>query len=58
VCVENGNRSQMAEGFFRKYAPEGCSTLSAGTSPSGKINPTAIQVMKEVGRDISNKNLR
>jgi arsenate reductase (thioredoxin) len=54
VCVENAGRSQMAEGFFRKYAPKGFMTLSAGTKPSGEINPLAIEVMKEVGLDISN----
>jgi arsenate reductase (thioredoxin) len=54
VCVENTGRSQMAEGFFRKYAPRGYSTISAGTRPAiGEINPLAIQVMKEVGIDIS-----
>lgn len=55
VCVENVGRSQMAEGFFRKYAPRGYVTLSAGTKPSGNINPLAIEVMKEVGIDISNQ---
>jgi arsenate reductase (thioredoxin) len=55
VCVENAGRSQMAEGFFRKYAPGGYMTLSAGTKPSGEINPLAIEVMKEVGIDISNQ---
>ena len=53
VCVENAARRQMAEGFFRKYAPRGYMTLSAGTRPVGEINPIAIQVMKEVGIDIS-----
>jgi protein-tyrosine-phosphatase len=53
VCVENAGRSQMAEGFFRKYAPRGYSTISAGTKPSGQINSPAIQVMKELGMDIS-----
>jgi protein-tyrosine-phosphatase len=43
----------MAEGFFRKYAPRGYSTISAGTKPSGQINSPAIQVMKELGIDIS-----
>jgi arsenate reductase (thioredoxin) len=33
VCVENAGRSQMAEGFFRKYAPEGYEPASAGTKP-------------------------
>jgi arsenate reductase len=55
VCVENAGRSQMAEGFFRKYTPKGFMTLSAGTKPSGNINPLAIEVMKEVGIDISNQ---
>jgi arsenate reductase (thioredoxin) len=55
VCVENAGRSQMAEGFFRRYTPRGYTTLSAGTKPSGDINPLAIEVMKEVGIDISNQ---
>jgi protein-tyrosine-phosphatase len=45
----------MAEGFFRRYTPRGYTTLSAGTKPSGDINPLAIEVMKEVGIDISNQ---
>ncbi len=53
VCVENAGRSQMAEGFFSKYAPPGYKALSAGTKPAGKINPFAIQVMNEAGIDIS-----
>lgn len=53
VCVENAGRSQIAEGFFRKYAPKGYSTLSAGTRPSGELNPLEVQVMKEVNIDIS-----
>jgi arsenate reductase len=52
VCVENSARSQMAEGFFRKYAPRGYSTISAGTKPSGQINPLAIHAMRELGVDI------
>jgi arsenate reductase (thioredoxin) len=55
VCVENAGRSQMAEGFFRKYAPEGYEPLSAGTKPISQINPLAIQVMNEIGLDISNQ---
>ena len=37
VCVQNAGRSQMAEGFFRKYAPRGYATLSAGTRPVSEI---------------------
>ena len=53
VCVQNAGRSQMAEGFFKKYAPKGYVTISAGTVPTSQINPIAVEVMKEVGIDIS-----
>jgi protein-tyrosine-phosphatase len=53
VCVENAGRSQMAEGFFRKYAPKGYEVISAGTKPTTDLNPIAIEVMKEVGVDLS-----
>ena len=53
VCVQNAGRSQMAEGFFRKYAPEGFEPMSAGTKPTSQINPLAIQVMNEIRIDIS-----
>jgi arsenate reductase (thioredoxin) len=53
VCVENAGRSQIAEGYFRKYAPEGYEPFSAGTKPTSQINPLAIQVMNEIGIDIS-----
>ena len=53
VCVQNAGRSQMAEGFFRKYAPEGFEPMSAGTKPTSQLNPLAIQVMNEIGIDIS-----
>ncbi|AJZ76716.1 arsenate reductase [Candidatus Nitrosotenuis cloacae] len=43
----------MAEGFFRKYAPTGYEPYSAGTKPTGAINPLAIQAMKESGIDIT-----
>ena len=53
VCVQNAGRSQMAEGFFRKYAPEGFEPISAGTKPTSQVNPLAIQVMDEIGIDLS-----
>ena len=53
VCVENAGRSQIAEGFFRKFAPRGLEPLSAGTKPTSEINPVVIEVMKESGIDIS-----
>tara|TARA_B100001123_G_C14920269_1_gene871500 strand:- start:293 stop:685 length:393 start_codon:yes stop_codon:yes gene_type:complete len=53
VCVENAGRSQIAEGFFRKYAPDGFVAVSAGTKPVDNLNPIAIEAMKEIGIDIS-----
>ena len=53
VCVQNAGRSQMAEGFFRKYDQKGYETISAGTVPTSQINPITVDVMKEVGIDIS-----
>ena len=55
VCVENAGRSQIAEGFFNKYAPEGYKGISGGTRPVSQINPVAAEAMKEVGIDISNQ---
>jgi len=53
VCVQNAGRSQMAEGFFRKYAPKKYLPVSAGTSPTSVVNPLAVEVMREIGIDIS-----
>jgi protein-tyrosine-phosphatase len=55
VCVENAGRSQMAEGFFNNSPPEGYRAVSAGTKPVSQINPVVIDVMKQVGIDISNQ---
>jgi arsenate reductase (thioredoxin) len=55
VCVENAGRSQMAEGFFNKYAPKGYEAISAGTKPVPELNPIAVEVMREAGIDISNQ---
>jgi protein-tyrosine-phosphatase len=53
VCVENANRSQMAEAFARKIGGERVEAWSAGSKPSGKVNPLAIEAMKERGLDLS-----
>ena len=55
VCVENAGRSQMAEGFFNKYAPKGYKGISGGTKPVSQINPIAVEAMQEIGIDISNQ---
>jgi arsenate reductase (thioredoxin) len=47
VCVQNAGRSQIAEAFFRKYAPRGYMTVSGGTRPAGEINPILVQAMKK-----------
>ena len=52
LCVENAGRSQMAEAFFRKFAPKRFNVSSAGTTPSSQLNPLVIQVMKEIGIDM------
>ena len=54
VCVENAGRSQMAEGFLRKFAPH-VEVISAGTNPQSELNPVVTQVMNEIGIDISNQ---
>ncbi len=56
VCVENAGRSQIAEAFFRKFASSKFNVLSAGTQPSSQLNPLVVEVMKEVGIDITNQS--
>jgi arsenate reductase (thioredoxin) len=53
VCVENSNRSQMAEAFARIHGAEQVEALSAGSAPSGRINPKAVRFMAELGYDLS-----
>jgi protein-tyrosine-phosphatase len=53
VCVENSNRSQMAEAFARIHGGEQVEAFSAGSQPSGQINPKAIEAMQEVGYDLT-----
>ena len=48
LCVENSGRSQMAEAFLREIAPS-IRASSAGTMPSGRLNPLVVQAMAEVG---------
>ena len=50
VCVENSNRSQMAEAFAKMAGVE---AYSAGSRPSGLINPKAISAMQELGYDLT-----
>ncbi|HET6766807.1 MAG TPA: arsenate reductase ArsC [Chitinophagaceae bacterium] len=53
VCVENSNRSQMSEAFAKILGGENVEAYSAGSKPSGIVNPKAIAAMKELGYDLS-----
>jgi arsenate reductase (thioredoxin) len=53
VCVENSNRSQMAEAFARIHGAGKVEAFSAGSRPSGRINPKAVEAMKAVGYDLT-----
>jgi arsenate reductase (thioredoxin) len=53
VCVENSNRSQMAEAFARMVAGGRVEAYSAGSRPSGHVNPKAIEAMRELGYDLT-----
>lgn len=53
VCVENSNRSQMAEAFARIHGSDKVNAYSSGSRPSGKVNPKAIAAMKELGYDLT-----
>jgi protein-tyrosine-phosphatase len=53
VCIENSCRSQIAEAFAHLYGKGKIEPFSAGSNPSGKINPKAIESMKEIGYDLA-----
>jgi protein-tyrosine-phosphatase len=53
VCVENSNRSQMAEAFAHIHGGDQVEAFSAGSRPLGRINSDAVEAMKEVGYDLS-----
>lgn len=53
LCTGNSARSQMAEGFLRKYHGNEFTAASAGTEPKSQVHPLAVRAMKEIGIDIS-----
>jgi len=57
ICVHNSARSQMAEAFLKKYGGEKFEVTSAGLEP-GMLNPVVVDVMKEIGIDISNNKTK
>ncbi len=53
LCTGNSARSQMAEGWLRSHAGHRFDVVSAGSRPTGTVHPMAVQVMAEIGIDIS-----
>jgi arsenate reductase (thioredoxin) len=53
VCVHNAGRSQMAAGWLQALAGDAIEVRSAGTAPADRINPAAIEAMREVGIDLT-----
>jgi arsenate reductase len=53
VCIENSNRSQMAQAFAKLHGRNKVEAFSAGSKPSGVVNPKAIAAMKELGYDLT-----
>ena len=56
VCVHNAGRSQMAAGFMTHLGQGRVEVLSAGSAPKDSINPIAVEVMAEIGIDISHNS--
>ena len=55
VCTRNSARSQMAEAFLRRFAGDSFEVESAGLEPADQVNPLVVEVMAEVGLDLSSK---
>ncbi|MFI6131466.1 arsenate reductase ArsC [Micromonospora sp. NPDC051141] len=55
VCVHNAGRSQMAAGWLRHLAGDAVEVRSAGSEPADRINPVAVEAMREVGIDITDR---
>ncbi len=53
ICVENSCRSQIAEAFARIHSGDEIEAYSAGSRPSGRVNPRAIESMREIGYDLT-----
>lgn len=58
VCVHNAGRSQMAAGWLRHLAGDSVEVRSAGSAPADRINPAAVEAMREVGIDITGQSPR
>lgn len=58
VCLHNAGRSQMSEALFARVAGARHAALSAGTAPGEHVHPEVVEVMKELGIDLSNRKPR
>ncbi|WP_306209154.1 arsenate reductase ArsC [Actinoplanes sp. RD1] len=56
VCVHNAGRSQMAAGWLRHLAGDTVEVRSAGSAPADRVNPAAVEAMREVGIDITGRH--
>ena len=55
ACTQNAGRSQMAQAFFERHAPDDIRAESAGDSPASHVHPEVVEVMNEVGIDLSGR---
>ena len=58
LCVHNAGRSQMAAGWTQHLAGDRIQVLSGGSAPADQVNPAAVEVMREVGVDITRRHPR
>jgi arsenate reductase len=58
VCTQNAGRSQMAQAFFERHAPEDVRAESAGAEPAKSVHPVVVEAMREVGIDLSDRRPR
>ena len=55
VCRQNAGRSQMSQALFERLAAGKHHALSAGTTPAAKVHPQVIEVMNEIGINLSDR---
>jgi protein-tyrosine-phosphatase len=58
ICTHNAGRSQMAQAFFERQAPEDVRAESAGSEPANQLWPEVVEVMREVGIDLAGRRPR
>ena len=58
VCLHNAGRSQMSQALFERAAGDRHETRSAGTTPGERVHPEVVEVMSELGMDLSDRTPR